>query len=412
MGGDRLLLPAAARRARRGARAGDALRHAGARRPARGARRARALPRLPARDPPGLARARPAGGDAGRARGAGVLRGALRVERGGAGARRPRGADGGARDVDLLGHARDPAAAGHRRGDPGAARDGHRRPSGPLGRVGRRASGCRSARTRRGSTRCSRRRACTSPASTSPTSRPAARAPLRSPAGPLLVPLDRPALELVWSREGYPSRGAYRDTHRLTERRHQAWAVDGAAYEPERAAAQARADAAAFVAAVQARSGLCCVAWDTELLGLHWHEGVLFLAAVLEEAEAAGLRIAPLDVLAAEAEAAAGGARRRDLLGRPAHPGHLERAARRRAGVAPAPRRAAHAPGRLAARDPGAAGAAVLRLGVPDRARHGGRLPARAGRRSRGRAGGRARGAGGARDPRARANLGAAIAMF
>jgi 1,4-alpha-glucan branching enzyme len=133
---------------------------------------------------------------------------------------------------------------------------------------------------------------------------PEARAPLRSPAGPLLVPLDRPALELVWSRGGYPSRGAYRDTHRLTERRHQAWAVDGAAYEPERAAAQARADAAAFVAAVRARSGLCCVAWDTELLGLHWHEGVLFLAAVLEEAEAAGLRIAPLDVLAAEAEAA------------------------------------------------------------------------------------------------------------
>ena len=128
--------------------------------------------------------------------------------------------------------------------------------------------------------------------------------PLRSPAGPLLVPLDRPALELVWSRGGYPARGAYRDTHRLTERRHQAWAVDGTAYDPERAAAQARADAAEFVAAVRSRPGLCCVAWDTELLGLHWHEGARFLAAVLEEAEAAGLRIAPLDELAAEPEAA------------------------------------------------------------------------------------------------------------
>jgi 1,4-alpha-glucan branching enzyme len=42
------------------------------------------------------------------------------------------------------------------------------------------------------------------------------------------------------------------------------------------------------------------VAWDTELLGLHWHEGVLFLAAVLEAAEGAGLRIAPLDELVAE----------------------------------------------------------------------------------------------------------------
>jgi len=134
---------------------------------------------------------------------------------------------------------------------------------------------------------------------------PAAAGPLRSPAGPLLMPLDRPALELVWSRGGYPSRGAYRDTHRLTERRHQAWAVDGAPYEPARAAAQARADAADFVARVQARGRLCCVAWDTELLGLHWHEGVLFLAAVLDAADAAGLRVAPLDALAAEAEARA-----------------------------------------------------------------------------------------------------------
>ena len=30
--------------------------------------------------------------------------------------------------------------------------------------------------------------------------------------GPLLVPIDRAVLELVWSDGGYPSRGAYRDT--------------------------------------------------------------------------------------------------------------------------------------------------------------------------------------------------------
>jgi len=131
---------------------------------------------------------------------------------------------------------------------------------------------------------------------------PGATAPLRTPGGPVLVPLDRPALELVWSRGGYPARGAYRDTHRLTERRHQVWAVDGGAYDPARGTAQARADAAEFVARIQALGRFCCVAWDTELLGLHWHEGVQFLAAVLEAADAAGLRIAPLDELVAEAE--------------------------------------------------------------------------------------------------------------
>ena len=41
--------------------------------------------------------------------------------------------------------------------------------------------------------------------------------------------------------------------------------------------------------------GLATVAVDTELLGLHWHEGPQWLAAVLEEAERAGLRVAPLD---------------------------------------------------------------------------------------------------------------------
>ena len=48
--------------------------------------------------------------------------------------------------------------------------------------------------------------------------------------------------------------------------------------------------------------GLCVVAFDTELLGLHWHEGAAWLAAVLEAADAAGLRIAPLDTLLAEAD--------------------------------------------------------------------------------------------------------------
>jgi 1,4-alpha-glucan branching enzyme len=131
--------------------------------------------------------------------------------------------------------------------------------------------------------------------------------PLRSPAGPLLVPLDRAVLELVWSETGYPSHGAYRDTHRLTERRHQAWAVDGAPYDPARGAAQARADAEDFVARAAARvndGGLCVVAFDTELLGVHWHEGVAWLAEVLAAADRGGLRIAPLDDLLDEVEPA------------------------------------------------------------------------------------------------------------
>jgi 1,4-alpha-glucan branching enzyme len=131
--------------------------------------------------------------------------------------------------------------------------------------------------------------------------------PLRSPAGPLLAPIDRALLELVWSDTGYPSHGAYRDTHRLTEHRHQAWAVDGAAYDPARAAAQARADAADFVARAAARvrdGGVSVVALDAELLGLHWHEGVAWLGEVLDAAGRSGLRVAPLDALLDEVQPA------------------------------------------------------------------------------------------------------------
>src|SRR5439155_10922003 len=40
--------------------------------------------------------------------------------------------------------------------------------------------------------------------------------PLRSPAGPLLVPIDRATLELAWSDHGYPAHGTYRDYHHHT----------------------------------------------------------------------------------------------------------------------------------------------------------------------------------------------------
>jgi len=137
------------------------------------------------------------------------------------------------------------------------------------------------------------------------TGRAPSRRPFRSPAGPLLVPLDREAIELAWSPRGYPSRAAYRDTHRLTTHRHQAWAVDGAPYDPARGAEQARADAEDFARRIDERladGGLCVCGLDTELLGHFWHEGPAWLAAVIAACEARGLPLVALDAALAEAE--------------------------------------------------------------------------------------------------------------
>jgi 1,4-alpha-glucan branching enzyme len=132
--------------------------------------------------------------------------------------------------------------------------------------------------------------------------------PLRSADGPLLVPLDRATIELVWSSGGYPANAAYRDHHRHTAYEHRAWANDGSPYDPARAARQLRADAAEFVARCCARlrdGGLAVCALDTELLGHWWHEGPRWMRAVVEEAADAGLRIVPLDDALADAEPAA-----------------------------------------------------------------------------------------------------------
>jgi 1,4-alpha-glucan branching enzyme len=129
--------------------------------------------------------------------------------------------------------------------------------------------------------------------------------PRVSPAGVRLVPLDRDAVELVWSPGGYPAHADYRDTHRLTERRHGAWAVGGAPYDPERGLARARAHAAEFVAWVERRVAggeLCAFAVDGELLGHWWHEGVEWLRAVLEACAARGVAVLPLDEAVAAVE--------------------------------------------------------------------------------------------------------------
>ena len=274
MGGDRLLLPAAAGRARRRARPRHAVGHPGPGRPARGAGRARALRGVPARDPARVAparhrpharpgrdrRARVLGGDvrggAGRSTAAAASRRGSRRTRRGPRRRRIRSC--------RCWPAPPACACSWRRASPRTARA-------PV--AGAAACGCRSARTRRGSTRCSRRPACARRASISPTSSgtaPRALRPLRSEAGPLLAPIDRALLDLVWSDGGYPSRGAVPRHARADRARHQAWSVDGPAYDPARGAEQARADARDFVARAAARvrgGGLAVVALDTELLG-------------------------------------------------------------------------------------------------------------------------------------------------
>jgi 1,4-alpha-glucan branching enzyme len=111
--------------------------------------------------------------------------------------------------------------------------------------------------------------------------------PLRTAAGPLLVPIDREVIELVWHDDGYPSGAAYRDYHHHTTHHHKPWAIDGSVYDRERALAQARADAQDFVARVRDRvagGGLCVCALDTELLGHWWYEGLDWLRFVVEEA--------------------------------------------------------------------------------------------------------------------------------
>jgi 1,4-alpha-glucan branching enzyme len=134
---------------------------------------------------------------------------------------------------------------------------------------------------------------------------PAQLRPLRSDAGPLLVPIDRALMDLVWHHDGYPSAGAYRDTRRYTEHRHTPWAVDGAPYEPARATEQLHAHARDFAEAAANRlesGGLAVCALDTELLGHFWHEGVDWLAAVVEACEAAGVELLPLDAALAGVE--------------------------------------------------------------------------------------------------------------
>ena len=132
--------------------------------------------------------------------------------------------------------------------------------------------------------------------------------PIATESGVLLVPVDRATMSLVWSEEGYPSAGAYRDYHHHTAFEHKPWSNSGEAYDRAAAVELARTHAADFVArsierlrgaaarGAGGRSGpLLVCALDTELLGHWWYEGITWLRAVVAECDAQGLELVRLD---------------------------------------------------------------------------------------------------------------------
>jgi 1,4-alpha-glucan branching enzyme len=135
--------------------------------------------------------------------------------------------------------------------------------------------------------------------------------PLETESGVVLVPIDRATISLVWSDDGYPASGVYRDYHHHTVHHHNPWDNAGGAYDHAAALGQARAHAADFVARTIARlrdaddrrrpgaglpgGGLVVCAVDTELLGHWWYEGLAWLRAVVEECSCRGLELLRLD---------------------------------------------------------------------------------------------------------------------
>jgi 1,4-alpha-glucan branching enzyme len=122
--------------------------------------------------------------------------------------------------------------------------------------------------------------------------------PVRTEAGPVLWPIDRELISLVWSDDGYPASPAYRNYHALTSHHHRVWRNDGKPYDPGAASALAAEHARQFVGRARERvrdGGVCVCALDTELLGHWWYEGVTWLGAVVDEAARQRLELTTLD---------------------------------------------------------------------------------------------------------------------
>ena len=137
-------------------------------------------------------------------------------------------------------------------------------------------------------------------------------APVRTAAGPTALPIDWEAVGWLWSLDGYPSDPAHAQFDGKSLRGIRLWKVGGGAYDPAAAAAAARRQAGEFLTAIAARlrefsaqrgrRGLIVFAIDTELLGHWWSEGPIWLAAVLEGAAAAGVRLVKAPDAVAEHE--------------------------------------------------------------------------------------------------------------
>jgi 1,4-alpha-glucan branching enzyme len=119
--------------------------------------------------------------------------------------------------------------------------------------------------------------------------------PVATEAGPVALPIDWPMVELVWhDRDGYPAHGSYRNYWGRTVHDLKPWSNAGQPYDHEAALELAREHARDFVGRALERldgGGLLCCALDTELLGHWWYEGLAWLEAVFEEADAQGLRL-------------------------------------------------------------------------------------------------------------------------
>jgi 1,4-alpha-glucan branching enzyme len=136
--------------------------------------------------------------------------------------------------------------------------------------------------------------------------------PVRTEAGPVALPIDWEAISWLWSLDGYPSDPAHAQFDGKSLRGIRLWKVGGGAYDPAAAAAAARRQAGEFLTAIAARlrafsaaggrRGLVVFAIDTELLGHWWSEGPIWLAAVLEGAAAAGVRLLTAPAAIAEHE--------------------------------------------------------------------------------------------------------------
>ncbi|CAA9499428.1 MAG: GH57 [uncultured Solirubrobacterales bacterium] len=129
--------------------------------------------------------------------------------------------------------------------------------------------------------------------------------PVRTPAGPVAVPIDWSTVGLVWDeRSGYPVHGRYRNYHGRTIHDLKPWDNSGSPYDYDAACELAAEHARDFLrrCAVRLeghrvqrdRTGLLCCPLDTELLGHWWYEGQIWLSTVLAEAEDHGVELLPL----------------------------------------------------------------------------------------------------------------------